>query len=52
MDIDIGTRALKEDFKLEDQDSLVQNLIRGFTKKMSDIFEEVEIKGHKVNCNP
>jgi hypothetical protein len=46
MDIDIGTRALKEDFKLEDQDSLVQNLIRGFTKKMSDIFEGVEIKGH------
>lgn len=52
MDIDIGTRALKEDFNPEDQEPFVKKLVLGFTEKMQDIFKEVEIKGFKVNCNP
>lgn len=52
MDIDLGTRAMKEDFKEEDQESFVQGLITGFTEKMNEVFKDVEIKGFKVLCNP
>lgn len=52
MDIDLGTRAMKEDFKAEDQEAFVQGLITGFTEKMNEVFKEVEIKGFKVVCNP
>ena len=52
MDIDIGTRALTEDFCPEDQVTLVQSLIQGFAQKMNEVFKDVEIKGFKVNCNP
>ncbi len=52
MDIDIGTRALKEDFCPEDQEPFVKKLVSGFTEKMQEIFKDVEIKGFKVNCNP
>ena len=52
MDIDLGTRALKDDFKPEDQDSIISHLIDGFAQRMTDIFQGVEIKGMNVHCNP
>jgi len=52
MDIDLGTRAMREDFKSEDQESLVEPLISSFAQKMTEIFEKVELKNMQVVCNP
>lgn len=52
MEIDIGTRALREDFCTEDQEAIVDELVDGFTERMTEVFEGVEIKGFKVSCNP
>lgn len=52
MDIDLGTRAMREDFKLEDQEGLVQSLIQGFAERINNLFHEVEIKNMAVVCNP
>ena len=52
MDIDVGTKALREDFSEQDQNTLVNNLIHGFTSKMSEVFKDLTVKGHPVVCNP
>jgi len=52
MDIDLGTRAMREDFKPEDQENLVEPLISSFAQKMTEIFEKVELKNMQVVCNP
>lgn len=52
MDIDLGTRAVREDFCQEDQTPLVEKMIKGFTSKMNEVFKDVEIKTFKVSCNP
>jgi len=52
MDIDLGTRAMREDFKPEDQESLVEPLISSFAQKMTEIFENIELKNMQVVCNP
>lgn len=52
MDIDIGTKAIREDFCKDDQDVLVRPLIRTFSQKLNDVFQGLEIKGHKVQGNP
>ena len=41
MEIDLGTRALTQDFRSEDQESIVQSLIKGFTEKMTEVFNGV-----------
>jgi hypothetical protein len=41
MDIDLGTRAMREDFKQEDQEGLVQSLIQGFAERINNLFHEV-----------
>jgi hypothetical protein len=52
MDIDIGTRALREDFSQEEQESFVRPLVKGFTENLSQVFKGMVVKGHPVVCNP
>ena len=52
MEIDIGTRAIREDHVKDDQETFVRPLIRTFTQKLNDVFQGLDIKGHKVVGNP
>lgn len=52
MEIDIGTRAIREDFQDEDKETLVHSIIRNFTYKMNEVFKNIEIKGFPVVSNP
>lgn len=52
MDIDIGTKAIREDFHQRDQDTLVKSLIRQITSRINDVFSNKEIKGFRVKGNP
>lgn len=45
MEIDLGTKAIREGFSLDDQEGLVGNLIRTFSTKINSVFQGVEIKG-------
>ena len=51
MEIDLGTKALKENFVSADQEELTSSLITTFTRKINDIFAGVVIKGQPVVCN-
>ena len=52
MDIDLGNRALRDDFHKDDQQIFVTGLVRGFTSRFNELFQGLEIKGFPVRCNP
>ena len=52
MEIDLGTRAIRDDYHKDDQSGFVQSLVKIFTYKLNNVFQGTEIKGFPVICNP
>lgn len=52
MEIDLGTRAIRDDYHKDDQAEFVMSLVRSFTHKLNSVFQGIEIKGFPVLCNP
>lgn len=51
-DIDLGVKALREVFTLDDQESLVKPLIKTFSRKVTKLFANMTLNGHPIVCNP
>ena len=50
--MDLGTKALKEDFSDNDQDTLVKKVIVHLTNQINITFERIVINGFNTICNP
>lgn len=51
-DIDLGVKAIRENFDPADKDSVVKPLIETFARKLNKLFEGVVLNGFPVVCNP